>query len=104
MLQVNKVHFNKITDLMEQKFLAAVAISERLIHTAYSYCLLAGAFYHKALLKIVSYVHMAATKSKMFSFINEPSDLFLIKTLYINRPEENIFVLILHVPLVTITT
>jgi hypothetical protein len=28
MQQVNKVHFAKITDLMEQKFAAAVAISE----------------------------------------------------------------------------
>jgi hypothetical protein len=37
MLQVNKVHFAKITDLMEQKFSAAVAISEQLIHMAYSH-------------------------------------------------------------------
>ncbi len=34
MLKVNKVHFAKMTDFMEQKFGTAVAISERLIHTA----------------------------------------------------------------------
>jgi hypothetical protein len=37
MLQINKVHFAKVTDLMEQKISAAVAISERLIHTAYDH-------------------------------------------------------------------
>jgi hypothetical protein len=40
-----------------------------------------------------------AEKSKMFSFIDEPLDLFLVETSYIYHPEENIFVLILHVPL-----
>ena len=35
-LRYNKVKFAKLTDLMEQKFGTAVAISERLIHTAYS--------------------------------------------------------------------
>jgi hypothetical protein len=36
LLRVNKVHFGKITNFMEQKFGTAIAISERLIHTAYS--------------------------------------------------------------------
>ncbi len=100
MLQVNKVHFSKITDLMEQKFSAAVAISEQLIHTAYSHRLAARALHHEALLKIVNYFNEVATKSEMLSFVNEPSDLFLVLTSYIYWPDENIFVLILHVPLV----
>jgi hypothetical protein len=36
LLRINKVHFAKMTDFMEQKFGTAVAISEWLIHTAYS--------------------------------------------------------------------
>ncbi len=80
MLQVNKVHFAKITDLMEQKFSAAVAISEQLIHMAYSHWLAAGALHHEALVEIVNYVNEVDAKSKMFSFINEPSDLFLVET------------------------
>jgi hypothetical protein len=35
-LKINKVHFAKMTNFMEQKFGTAIAISERLIHTAYS--------------------------------------------------------------------
>ena len=73
MLQVNKVHFAKITDLMEQKFSVVVAISERLIHTAYSHRLTAGALHHEPQLEIsVNYVNEIAAKSEMFSFVNEP--------------------------------
>jgi hypothetical protein len=36
LLRINKVHCAKMTDFMEQKFGTAVAISERLIHMAYS--------------------------------------------------------------------
>jgi len=36
LLCINKVHFAKLKDFMEQKFGTAVAISERLIHMAYS--------------------------------------------------------------------
>jgi hypothetical protein len=36
MLRINKVHFAKMTDFMEQTFGTAVSISERLIHTAYN--------------------------------------------------------------------
>lgn len=101
MLQINKVHFTQVTDLMEQKFAAAIAILERLIHTAYDHRLAARALHHNTLLKIVKYVNEVSKKSKLFSFINEPSDLFLIKTLYIYRPDKNTFVLILHMPLVS---
>jgi uncharacterized coiled-coil protein SlyX len=53
MLSVNKVHFAKLTDFMEQKFGKAVAISERLIHTAYNNRLSPGALHHEVLLEIV---------------------------------------------------
>jgi len=43
LLRINKVHFAKMTDFMEQKFGTAVAISERLIRTAYSNRLSPGA-------------------------------------------------------------
>ena len=52
MLQVKKAHFAKINDLMEQKFAAAVAISKRLIHTAYNHHPTAGALHHEALFEI----------------------------------------------------
>jgi hypothetical protein len=47
LLKINKVHFAKMTDFMEQKFGTAVAISERLIHTAYSNRLSPGALHHE---------------------------------------------------------
>jgi hypothetical protein len=67
---------------------------------AYSHRLAAGALHHEALLEIINYVNEVPAKSEMFSFVNEPFYRFLIETSYIYRPEENIFVLILHVPLV----
>ncbi len=56
-LRYNKVKFAKLTDLMEQKFSTAVAISERLIHTAYSNRLSPGALDHEALIAVVKYVN-----------------------------------------------
>jgi hypothetical protein len=52
-LRYDKVKFSKLTDLMEQKFGTAVAISERLIHTAYSNKLSPGALDHEALVAAV---------------------------------------------------
>jgi hypothetical protein len=37
----------------------------------------------------------------MLSFVHQPSDLFLVETSYIYKPDEKTFVLVLHVPLVT---
>ncbi len=56
-LRYNKVKFAKLTDLMEQKFGTAVAISERLIHTAYSNRLSPGALDHEALIAVVKYLN-----------------------------------------------
>ncbi len=73
MLQVNKVHFAKMTDFMEQKFGTAVAISERLIHMAYNNKLSPGALHHEALLEIVKYINEIAENSELLSFIHQPS-------------------------------
>ncbi len=85
---------------MEQKFSSAITISEHLIHTAYDHCLAAGAVHHNALTEVVKYVNEVAAKSEHFSFLNEPSDLFLVENSYIYCLDKNTFVLILHVPLV----
>jgi hypothetical protein len=89
-----------MTDFMEQKFGTAVAISERLIHTAYNNKLSPGALHHEALLEIVKYVNKIAANSELMSFIHQPSDLFLVETSYVYKPDEKIFVLVMHVPLV----
>ncbi len=101
LLHINKVHFAKMTDFMEQKFGTAVAISERLIHTAYSNRLSPGALHHEALIEAVKYINEIARNSNLLSFIHQPSDLFLVKTSYIYKPDKKTFVLVLHVPLVT---
>ena len=100
-LRYDKVKFSKLTDLMEQKFGTAVAISERLIHTAYANRLSPGALDHEALVAAVKYVNEIAQNSDMLSFVHKPSDLFLVETSYIYKPEDKTFVLVLHVPLVT---
>jgi hypothetical protein len=100
MLKVNKVHFAKMTDIMEQKFGTAFAISERLIHTAYNNKLSPGALHHEALLEIVKYVNEIAENRELLSFIHQPSDLFLVETSYVYKPDEKIFILVMHVPLV----
>jgi hypothetical protein len=46
MLRINKVHFQKMTDFIQQKFGTAVAISERLINTAYNNRLSPGVLHH----------------------------------------------------------
>jgi hypothetical protein len=51
--------------------------------------------------KIVRYVNEVAANSDILSFIHKPSDLFLIETSYVYKPDEKTFVLVLHVPLVT---
>ena len=63
-LRYDKVKFSKLTDLMEQKFGTAVAISERLIHTAYSNRLSPGALDHEALVAAVKYVNEIAQKQQ----------------------------------------
>jgi hypothetical protein len=100
LLKVNKVHFVKIMDFMEQKFGTVVAISEHPINTAYDNRLSPSALYHMVLLEIVKYVNKVAQNSKLLSFVHQPSDLFLVETSYIYKPEEKNFVLVLHLPLV----
>jgi hypothetical protein len=39
--------------------------------------------------------------SELLSFVHEPSDLFQVETSYIYKPDDNTFILVLHVPLVT---
>ncbi len=90
-----------MTDFMEQKFSTTVVISECLIRTAYSNRLSPGALHHEALIQIVKYVNEVATNSDLLSFIHKPSDLLLVETSYIYKPDEKTFVLVLHVPLVT---
>jgi hypothetical protein len=101
LLGINKVHFAKMTNFMEQKFGTAVAISERLIHMAYSNRLSPGALHHDALIKAVKYINDIARNSDMLSFVHQPSDLFLVDTSYIYKPDEKTFVLVLHILLVT---
>ncbi len=101
LLRINEVHFAKMTDFMEQKFGTAVAISERLIHTAYSNRLSPGALHHDAVIEAVKYVNEIAHNSDMLSFVHQPSDLFLVETLYIYKLDKKTFMLVLHVPLVT---
>jgi hypothetical protein len=90
-----------MTDFMDQKFGTVVAISESLIRTAYSNRLSPGALQHDALVQIVKYVNEVVTNSDLLSFIHKPSDLFLVETSFIYKPDEKTFVLVLHVPLVT---
>ncbi len=101
LLSINKVHFAKMTDFMEQKFSTAITILERLIHTAYSNRLPPGALHHDALIEAVKYINEIARNSDMLSFVHQPLDLLLVETSYIYKPDEKTFVLVLHVPLVT---
>jgi hypothetical protein len=102
LLKINKVHFAKMTNFMEQKFGTAVTILEQLNHMAYSNRLAPGALHHKALIEIVKYVNEIAQNSNLLSFIHQLSDLFLVETSYIYKPDEKTFILVLHVPLVTL--
>jgi hypothetical protein len=98
LLKINKVHFAKMMDFMEQKFGTAVAISKCLIHTAYNNHLSPGTLHHEALLEIVKYVNGVSQNGELLSFFHQPSDLILVETSYINKPEVKTFVLVLHVP------
>ncbi len=100
MLRIDKIHFAKMTDFMEQKFGTAVTISERLIHTANNNKLSPGALHHEVLLEIIKYINKIAENSKLLSFVHQPLDLFFVETSYIYRPDDNTFVFVLHMPLV----
>jgi len=101
LIKINKVHFAKMTDFVEQKFSTVVTISEPLIHTAYSNRLSPGALHHEALVEAVKYINKIARNSDLLSFVHQPSDLFLVETSYIYKPDKKTFVLVLHFPLVT---
>jgi hypothetical protein len=92
LIHINKVHFTKMTDFTEQKFGTSVTISECLIHTANGNQLSPGALHNEALLKIIKYVNEVAQNSNLLSFVHQPSDLFLVETSYIYKPDENTFV------------
>jgi hypothetical protein len=59
-MAVNKAHFAKLTNFMEQKFGTAIKIAERLIHTAYKNRLAPGALHHDVLLQIIDYIDEVA--------------------------------------------
>jgi len=100
MLRINKVHFTKMTDFMEQKFGTPVSISKCLIYTAYNNRLSLGVLHQEVLVEIVKYINDIALNSELLSFVHQPSDLFLVETSYIYKPDENTFMLVLHIPLV----
>jgi hypothetical protein len=52
------------------------------------------------LLEIFKYINEIADNSELLSFVHQPSDLFLVENSYVYRPEDNTFILVLHVPLV----
>ncbi len=60
LLHINKVHFAKMANFMEQKFGTAVTISICLVHMAYNNRLAPGALHHEVLLEIVRYVNKIA--------------------------------------------
>jgi hypothetical protein len=49
----------------------------------------------------VKYVNEITRNRDLLSFVHQPSDLFLVETSYIYKPDEKNFMLVLHVPLVT---
>jgi hypothetical protein len=69
-LCINKVHFAKMTDFMEQKFGTPVAISEHLIHTAYNNRLSPRALHHEVIMEIVKYVNHIALNNELLSFVH----------------------------------
>jgi hypothetical protein len=91
LIKINKVHFAKMTDFMEQKFGTALAISKRLIHTAYNNRLAPGALHHEALTEIVKNINKITQNSNLQSFGHQPSNLFLVETSYIYKPDEKFF-------------
>ncbi len=68
-MAINKAHFAKLTNLMEQKFGTAIKIAERLIRTAYKNRLAPGALHHDVLLQIIDYIDEVAAKSELLSFV-----------------------------------
>jgi hypothetical protein len=51
-------------------------------------------------MQIIEYIDKVVAKSELLSFVHQPSDLFLEETSFIYKPEEKIFILVLHIPLV----
>jgi len=85
---------------MENKFASEAIICKRLVHTAYDHRLVPSALHHEVITPIINHTNSITAGSELVSFVNELPDLFLVKTSYIYKPEENVFILILHIPLV----
>ncbi len=80
------------------KLRTVVAIFERVIHSVFDQKLAPGALSIDALETILH--HINAANNKFHNFIHQPSDLYKLETSFIHRPEEQMVILILHVPFV----
>jgi hypothetical protein len=49
---------------------------------------------------MVKYINEIATNSELLTFVHQPSDLLLVEMSYIYKPDNNTFMLVLHVTLV----
>jgi len=80
------------------KLRAVVAIFEQVIHSAFDHKLAPGALSVDVLETILH--HIKAANNKFHNFIHQPSNLYKLETSFIHRPEEQMVILILHVPFV----
>ncbi len=81
MLHISKVHFAKMTNFMEQKFIMAVAISEWLIHTAYDNRLSPGHVTMTSYLKSSSMSKKSPRTPKCSNLSTNPRTFFWSKHL-----------------------
>jgi uncharacterized FlaG/YvyC family protein len=70
------------------KLRAVIAIFERLIHLALNQKLAPGALSVDVLETIVYHIKDTAANNKFHNFIDQPSDLYKLKTSFIHRPED----------------
>jgi hypothetical protein len=100
LLKINKVHFAKMTNFMEQNFGTTVAISECLIRTAYSNRLSPGGASTWCPYSNSNIRQWSGYQQWSFVLYSQTFRFILVETSYIYQLDEKTFVLVLHVPLV----
>ncbi len=86
--------------LDEQKLRSVVATFKWLIHTAFDQKLAPGVLSYDVLIIIVDHIKDVANSNGFHNFIHQPADLYKLETSIIHCVEEEMVVIILHVPLV----
>ena len=96
----NTMHLSRTCSYAEHHFEQTTRMTAELIDSAMRHRLAPGAIHVKAMRQMVQHTKEVADKHGYINYVNNPSDLYQVEVSSVYHPDDKIFVLILHIPLV----